>query len=29
MVMSQTPLIQARNENAIEAAILNRVLDRD
>ena len=27
--MSQTPLKQARNENAIEAAILNRVLDRD
>ena len=25
----QTPLKQARNENAIEAAILNRVLDRD
>ena len=27
--MSQTPLKQARNENAIEAASLNRVLDRD
>ena len=28
-IVSQTPLKQARNENAIEAAILNRVLDRD
>ena len=28
-IESQTPLKQARNENAIEAAILNRVLDRD
>ena len=27
--MSKTPLKQARNKNAIEAAILNRVLDRD
>ena len=27
--MSTTPLKQARNKNAIEAAILNRVLDRD
>ena len=28
-VVSQTPLKQARNKNAIETAILNRVLDRD
>ena len=28
-IVSKTPLKQARNENAIEAAILNRVLDRD
>ena len=28
-IVSQTPLNKARNENAIEAAILNRVLDRD
>ena len=28
-IVSQTSLKQARNENAIEAAILNRVLDRD
>ena len=28
-IVSQTPLKQARNENAIEAAILNCVLDRD
>ena len=28
-IVPQTPLKQARNENAIEAAILNRVLDRD
>ena len=28
-IVSQTALNQARNENAIEAAILNRVLDRD
>ena len=27
--MSKTPLKQARSKNAIEAAILNRVLDRD
>ena len=27
--VSQTPLTQARNKNVIEAAILNRVLDRD
>ena len=27
--MSETPLKQARSKNAIEAAILNRVLDRD
>ena len=27
--MSQTPLKQARNKNAIETAILNHVLDRD
>ena len=28
-IVSQIPLKQARNENAIEPAILNRVLDRD
>ena len=28
-IVSKTPLKQARNKNAIEAAILNRVLDRD
>ena len=28
-IVSQTPLKQARNKNAIETAILNRVLDRD
>ena len=28
-IVSQTPLKQARNANAIEAASLNRVLDRD
>ena len=28
-IVAQTPLKQARNKNAIEAAILNRVLDRD
>ena len=28
-IVSQTPLKQVRNKNAIEAAILNRVLDRD
>ena len=28
-IVSQTPLEQARNKNAIEAAILNHVLDRD
>ena len=28
-IVSETPLKQVRNENAIEAAILNRVLDRD
>ena len=28
-IVSQTPLKQARHENAIETAILNRVLDRD
>ena len=28
-IVSQTSLKQARNENTIEAAILNRVLDRD
>ena len=27
--VSKTPLKQARNKNAIEAAILNRILDRD
>ena len=27
-IVSQTPLKQVRNKNAIEAAILNRVLDR-
>ena len=29
VIVSKTPLKEARNENAIEAAILNRVLDRD
>ena len=28
-IVSKMPLKQARNKNAIEAAILNRVLDRD
>ena len=28
-IVSKTPLKQTRNENAIEAAILNHVLDRD
>ena len=28
-IVSKTPLKQARNKNAIGAAILNRVLDRD
>ena len=28
-IVSKTPLNQERNKNAIEAAILNRVLDRD
>ena len=28
-IVSKTPLKQARNKNAIDAAILNRILDRD
>ena len=28
-IVSQTPLKQVRNKNAIEAAILNRALDHD
>ena len=28
-IVRKTPLKQARNKNAIEAAILNRVLNRD